>query len=206
MGRYLRMLLGHGSVDGARIVSSETLAAMLVAQNADVPLDLGMKIGLSFILSDPDLGWAGKTFWHNGATYAFRSHLEVLPDQNLGVFVVCNSMSGGGVAEGLAKALLLAALELKRGQAPPESSADGGMRESEAVRIPLHILEAMAGLYVNDDSGLYAIIRASPEGFLWTRVTTEERGGLRENAFLAPVADGFFHDASAPQVGIEFRE
>jgi len=203
MATYMRMLLGNGSIDGRRIVKPETLEAMLETQNTGIPLDSGFRMGLSFILSDPELEWAGRTYWHNGATIFFHSHLEVLPGQGLAAFAVCNSDGGSQVVETVAKGLLRSALRLKRGQIPPETVA---ATEPAPAVIPARILESFEGIYVNNDRGRYEIIKAVPGGLSWTKVASQPAGGRGTPDMLVPFSDGLFRSAKVPGVGFEFTE
>lgn len=54
MSKYLRMVLAGGEADGSRIVTPQTLAAMLTRQNGNVPLDFDSSFGMTWFLSDAD--------------------------------------------------------------------------------------------------------------------------------------------------------
>ena len=213
MSSYMRMLLGKGSIDGRLIVKPETLEAMLEPQNAGIPLDIGLRIGLSFILSDLELEWAGRLYWHNGATMFSHSHFEVLPGQGLAAFAICNSAGGSQVVEMVAKGLLLSALKLKRGQVPPDTAAasTGIISDASAAGpvpavIPARILESFAGIYVNNDRGRYEIIEAAPGCLSWTKAASQSAGGRGDPEMLLPFSDGLFRSGKTPGVGFEFRE
>ncbi|HWP68335.1 MAG TPA: hypothetical protein VN437_03460, partial [Rectinemataceae bacterium] len=160
-------------------------------------------MGLSFILSDPDMDWAGRLFWHNGATIVFRSHLEVLPDHGLAAFVVCNSTGGGQVVETITKKLLATSLRLKRGQVPPDMAV---VEAPILAEIPPRILESFAGIYVNDGKGEYEIVEMTPEGLLWTKVSTDLAGGRARGEKLVACADGLFRPERTPGLAFEFKE
>jgi CubicO group peptidase (beta-lactamase class C family) len=203
MSLYLRMLIGRGSLDARRIVRPETLAAMLTKQYPDNPLDVGLDMGLSFILSDADLAYSGPLFWHNGATLAFRSHLEVLADQKLGVFVVSNSTSGGGAVEKIAKAALVSALKHKRGIAKPETPAPAAL---ERIALPKPMLENFAGIYVADDRNCYEKFAPSEGGLAWHTGPAGESGELKNNGTLSLWSDGLFRISADSRFGFEFKE
>lgn len=94
MSKYLRMVLAGGEADGSRIVTPQTLAAMLTRQNANVPLDFDSSIGMTWFLSDADLAYAGPLCWHNGATISSNSHMEILLEKGLAAMCVSNSAQG----------------------------------------------------------------------------------------------------------------
>ncbi|TXT51454.1 MAG: Beta-lactamase, partial [Spirochaetes bacterium] len=203
IGLYLRMLIAKGSLDARRIVRPETLATMLSKQYPGNALGAGLDMGLSFILSDAELAYAGPLFWHNGATLAFRSHLEVLEDQKLGVFVVANSTSGGGAVEKIAKAALVSALKHKRGLAKPEAPALAAL---ERIALPISFLENFAGVYVNDDRSRYEIFSPSEGGLSWHTGPAGESGSLKDNGMLSLWSDGLFRLSADSHFGFEFKE
>lgn len=90
MARF-KMVIGQGLVDGVRILKPETLAEMPTPQNEDVSLDLDFRQGLSWVLMDRQLDGAGRVCHHTGSTHGFLSHLEILPDYQIGVVVLSNT-------------------------------------------------------------------------------------------------------------------
>ncbi len=115
MARFIAMVIGGGSLDNSRILRPDSMAEMFRPQNEAAPLDLGFKIGLNWMLSWPSLEAAGKVGWHDGGTRLFTSNLIVLPEQRLGVVILTNSPSGGGLTHRVAEEVLKLALEERRG-------------------------------------------------------------------------------------------
>lgn len=208
MGRYLRMLIGEGAVDGARIVRPETLRAMRTPQNLDIPLDKGFEMGLSFILTDAELAWAGPLYWHNGATLAFHSHMEILPGHKLGVIAIANSIGSDPVVQDVAKAALVSALKWKRGVEKPAPAAATAAAPAPLARVdlPERTLAGFAGLYVNDDRGNYHRFATSGAGLAWKTGPADENGALKDQGTLHLYSDGFFRTAPDAPLGLEFRE
>jgi CubicO group peptidase (beta-lactamase class C family) len=211
MSQYLKMLIGKGSVDGRRILKPETIDTMTTAQNADIALDFSFKMGISYLLSDPDLDWAGRLMWHNGETIAFWTHMAVLPDLGLGVFVSANSTEGGPVVESLAKGILLAALEEKRGLTRQENtnSEKGNAAKAqvpERISLPIAMLKNFEGIYVGDDFGQYHILKAVADGLDWTVVTSAASEGRKNAGILYPWTDGKFRTSLEKNYNFEFSE
>jgi CubicO group peptidase (beta-lactamase class C family) len=207
MGRYLRMLIGEGSLNGERIVKPETLRAMVTPQNADIPLDEGFAMGLSFILTDTELAWAGPLFWHNGATLAFHSHMEILAGQKLGVIAIANSVDSDPVVESVAKAALVSALRVKRGlekpAAAPVAAAAPGLTR---IDLPARMLDTIAGLYVNDSRSNYHRFTPAEGGLSWKVGPPDEKGAFMEMGTLYLWSDGFYRTAADAPLAIEFKE
>ena len=152
MSRYMRMLLAGGQGDHARVVSNETLRAMTLKQNSDVPLDQYVSLlnqGIGFLLDPISLQYMGKVIWHDGGTVYFRTLMRVATDAQLGCFISCNSYEGAALNYALVDAALQWAYEEKTGTAPPDPVAP----ETPAVAVapPEVIALATGGAYVTSD-------------------------------------------------------
>lgn len=55
LGNFMKMIFAGGKYKGKEILKRTTLKQMLTPQNNNIPLDLDMKIGLNWFLSDPQL-------------------------------------------------------------------------------------------------------------------------------------------------------
>ncbi|MUN64811.1 serine hydrolase [Kocuria sediminis] len=84
-GRFLRLHLGDGQVEGRRILSAETAWSMRVIEHPGKPFDHG-------------IGWfrrptkgAGQWIEHFGAGAGFWNIMRLYPDQGLGIAVMTNS-------------------------------------------------------------------------------------------------------------------
>ena len=123
LSRFVRMVFADGKAGDRQIIKHETLAEMLRSQNADVPLDLDLRVGLGWILSglgDIDIQNAGPVAHHAGATLLFHGQLIVLPERKIGVVVLANSSTAGRVVDKAATEALVLALEAKTGNRQPE--------------------------------------------------------------------------------------
>lgn len=203
MGRYLRTLLGEGSIGGARILKSESLNAMLAPQYPGNPPDSDFTQGLSFILFDPALSWAGPVYWHNGATLAYRSHLEVIPGRKLAAFAVANSTGSGGIVASIAKSALVAALKARHGIERPEEPKSAAPTQAD---VPERMLANLAGVYVNDDAGAYEIFTPTAGGLAWRTGPAGPDGAMKDHGLLRVWSDGLFRTAADSPVAYEFKE
>lgn len=138
MSCFMQMLFNNGKSGNRRILKPETIAEMFRPQNADVPLDLGLRTGLGWALSglgEIDIQNAGVVAHHGGLTPLFNSQMIVLPQHKLGVVVMANSASSGrAVNRAAAKAIELA-LEAKAGIKQPEHRAPGEVEVELAPRL-----------------------------------------------------------------------
>ena len=174
MAKYLKMVLAGGVGERNRVLSKETLSAMLTRTNGSVALDGDVSVGLGWFLSDDPLTYAGRLCWHNGGTLLMMSHMEILRDHGLGVVVMTNSITGAEVAHDVAHKALQLALEEKKGLRPPKAPDPD---PSPVVTWTDAQLDAVAGIYVTT-TGYDRLVR--------------EDGGLRwvENAHGAAARDG----------------
>ena len=89
MGRYMRMLLGRGQLDGARVLDEDTFARMSQVRFRNADAVSGFAHGF-FASRFGDLQSLG----HGGATLDMMSAMVVLPEAGLGVFISTNSNTG----------------------------------------------------------------------------------------------------------------
>jgi CubicO group peptidase (beta-lactamase class C family) len=91
MARFVRMMLNRGTLDGARIVSPESIARMETAETglaARVGFKDGYGLGNYVTVRHPIV-----THGHNGGIDGFLSSYEYMPDQGLGYFLSINASS-----------------------------------------------------------------------------------------------------------------
>jgi CubicO group peptidase (beta-lactamase class C family) len=126
MARWLRMLLGGGEIDGARVLKPETFAelARVNFRNADA---VG---GIAHGFFRERYGHY-ESLEHGGATLWFHSNLVVLPDAGLGVFVSTNTDSGRRLARELPRLVFEHLLEGARPVAASQPAADFAARAAE---------------------------------------------------------------------------
>jgi len=115
VARFMRMVIGGGTLDGTRVLSETALAETLKPQYPDCPLDFGQQFGLGWILSGLRVDSGGSQAWHNGGTKAFLSQMAILPDKKLGVVVMANSDRANALVLETAEAALQLALEVRHG-------------------------------------------------------------------------------------------
>jgi len=124
LGHFMQMVLAGGTYNGHLIIKPETVAEMALPQNADVPLDMGIQVGLGWALDgmgNMEIRNAGPVMHHGGALPFFNSQLLILPQKKLGVVVLTNSSTRPAVDNVAAEALILA-LEAKTGVEQPRKS------------------------------------------------------------------------------------
>lgn len=118
LARFAQVVFAQGRAGDHSIVKSETLTMMLTPQNDKVSLDLDLKMGLGWLLSDlPDfkVTGLGTVASHSGGTLHFLSQLATLPDHKLGAVVMSNSSTSAEIVSKIAVELLTSSMEIKSG-------------------------------------------------------------------------------------------
>jgi len=192
MTRFIKMVLGRGRIDGVRILKPETLAEMLTAQNDDVPLDLDLQQGLSWVLMDRQFDDAGRVCHHTGSTHGFLSHIEILPDYQIGVVVLSNTQKAAIAIEAARMALKLA-LRDKTGM---DLAEPPGPAHSPYTTWAKEELEALSGIYATEAG--YDMIKAVPGGLEWWSSYGEE------TRKLLPLENGWFTLPDSQELQVEF--
>ena len=91
LGRFLSFLFAGGQADGARLIKSETLKAMIEPQLGKPGEAPGF--GLGFAISKLD---SERRIGHGGAIYGFATEVQALPDPQLGAIVVATADCANG--------------------------------------------------------------------------------------------------------------
>jgi CubicO group peptidase (beta-lactamase class C family) len=123
LARLLHMVFADGVMDGQRVIGASALQEMFRRQNADVPLDRDFSIGLGWMqipLARMSPEETGPVLRHGGSTVLYRAQLIALPMHKLGVVVLANSPSAGGVVSEAADTALRLALQAKKGIRPAD--------------------------------------------------------------------------------------
>ncbi len=123
LSRFISMVLAGGYYGDRQILKAETIAEMLRPQNTKVPLDLGRRVGLAWMLGNTpnvDIQNGGLIAHHSGSLFSFNSQLIVLPETRLGVVVLCNSSTGRQTVDKIAAEAVKLALETKKGITQPQ--------------------------------------------------------------------------------------
>lgn len=84
--RFARMVLGHGELDGVRILRAETLEEMQRLQARQSPLQ-NEGYGLGFLVRERD---GRKQVWHDGDLPGVAARLAILPELGAAVAVIAN--------------------------------------------------------------------------------------------------------------------
>lgn len=143
MGRFIQAMLNGAN----KPLRPDTLREMWRRQNGDVLLDFDMRIGLGWMLGQPDLNYAGDVVHHNGGTLGSVSELMLLPEHKLGVIVLANSAAGSAALSRIAVQTLKLALEAKAGitePAPPKP-----IERPQAKVLP-NVVSRLAGNYASN--------------------------------------------------------
>ncbi len=146
LSRFMSMVFADGASGGQQILKPQTVAEMLRPQNTAVPLDSNFHVGLGWMLSTlgkSTLQNAGPVAHHGGSIGMFRSALYVLPQHKLGVVVLGNSNTAGGVVDRIATETLKLALQAKAGIEQPEYQTVGWAQGA----LPAETLRDFAGDY-----------------------------------------------------------
>ena len=156
LSRFMRMIFAGGVSPAEardsggppvqrRILSQATLDTMLTRQNAGIPADENMAIGLSFFLSKDATadGDSVRVFRHGGSIPGFESFFIGSQDLKVGLVLLIN---GGQVSHirNLVSAIMPALIEAKLGRklAVPVSE-----RRMPEVRVDKEKLDALTGRY-----------------------------------------------------------
>ncbi len=157
LSSFMQMVFAEGRVNEHQIIKPETLAEMLRPQNAAVPLDLDLRIGLAWGLTNSTIRNAGPVAGHGGATLYHHSMLLTLTEHKLGVVVLANSGTAGSMVGEVATEALKLALEAKTGIKQPEPAESS---ERDKNLLTQEMLQSYEGLYATS-FGVVEIIKKS---------------------------------------------
>lgn len=120
MGRYLRMLLRGGELDGARVLAPSAHARLFGPSLFRNAPQTG---GFSYGFFDWNLG-ATRVLAHGGSTGWFHSMLMLVPEEGVGIFVSTNTDTGRGLATQLPARVLERYFERARAPAARAAAVD----------------------------------------------------------------------------------
>jgi len=212
LSRFIRMVFAGGNAGGRRVLKPETLAEMLRPQNAEIPLDLDIRVGLGWMLSgigNIDIRNGGPVAHHAGATLLFHGQLIVLPDRKLGVVVLANSDTAGKIVGKVATETLKLALEAKTGDRQPEREKLAGGESAlspEAVQRYEGWYATPAGA-VNVRKGFRGLRADVVNRTLWLIPRADGSLGLRYRLLgLFPIRIEDLDDVGISRVNVAGRE
>ncbi|MFN3582423.1 serine hydrolase domain-containing protein [Phenylobacterium sp.] len=191
MARYMLMLLGNGTWNGATVFGPGAARAFRTPLQATPPGINGWAHG--FIVYDLPDGRRG--YGHDGATLSFHSSMVVIPELDLGIFITTNSDEGHKLTRGFAGHLV------RQFYAPPMAFPRPGSAELLTQR------DAFEGYYLTSrraHGGLEGFVGlliggtrvgVTPEG----RLTTVGGEGIRSWVPEGPLAEGRFVSATGDE-------
>ena len=129
MARFMRFLMGDGSLEGTRLLQAETMAQMHTRLFDDRPGAADMAHGFQ---ARPQFGTM--VYGHGGGLNEFLSNLVFIPEIDAGVFISQNGGTGAGLSF-IAPDLILAELAADAGLMPqvPQDVPDAEARATEAA-------------------------------------------------------------------------
>ncbi len=131
MSRFMKMIFAGGRAGDTQIVSPETLARMLSVQNSGIPLDLDLKIGLNWMISEKP--GVGAIIGHDGSAVAFFSEMYAITDRKLAAIVLTNCVEGADMAGQVCMEALESLFEAKIGRPfPGKKEPSPGITLNEA--------------------------------------------------------------------------
>lgn len=141
IARFMRFMMGDGSLDGVRLLQPETMARMRTRLHDDRPQAADMAHGLQ---SRPLFGTT--VYGHGGGLNEFLSNLVFIPEIGAGVFISQNGGTGASLPF-LAPDMILSALAAEAGlaAAAPEPVPGAAARAAEAAGRYLNNRRAFSG-------------------------------------------------------------
>ena len=192
MARYMALLLGGGTIDGAAVYSPVVNRALNTSLYRPAPQAAGWTAGFQ----DVPLPGGRRGIGHDGETMSFRASMLVVPSLNLGVFVATNSEGGAPLTQSL-PANIVRQMFGPPVAPPPFAAAPPADPDAYAGKY-LTTRRAYAGLeaFVERLIGR-ARVTARPGGRLIVSIDGQERAWLpADQAGVFRAADG----AAAPLV------
>ena len=196
MAKFVMMMNAGGLGERGRALRTDTTEMMLTPQNDGTALDFDSRIGFIWELTDPDLAYAGRLCWKDGAVSGFHCQVEILRDYKLGVVVCANDEQVPFMD--IAKQALKLALRDKAGIMPPPPFVPP---YSPPVSWDQARFDALQGVYVYDpENSTPPITVQSVAGAIeWTNAT-----GITNH--MVPRANGWLSTPASQTSQLEFSE
>ena len=189
MARYMQMILNGGQLNGATLYNADTARGFRTTLQTAAPGVNGFDDGFEeYTLPG---GFRGQG--HDGDTFWFHANMVTVPDLNLGVFVVANTDSAGGLVQSLP------------GQIVGQFYAPGTPAPRPGSPALANQARIYAGTYLNDRrayGGLEKFYRLLTQE-IRIRVTGDGHlviAGPRAGAWVPDGPDGHFHRVDGPDV------
>jgi CubicO group peptidase (beta-lactamase class C family) len=188
MARYMRMLLGDGTVDGVQIFGPQAAKAF---RTQILNVGEGTNGWAHGFMARP-LPGGFKTFGHGGATQLFFSNMMIIPALRMGVFANSNTTSGRALVERLPKLIVenfyVAPTPRRVGDPKLLEIADRYTGRYIPTRRAYSGLEKFVQLLGFEDA-----VSVTPSGYLVTRI------GSSSQAWVPDGAPGRFRAAEGDQ-------
>lgn len=124
LGRFLTTLFARGRVGERRLLKAETLTEMFTPQLTKETNGFGLGFNIGRFRGR-------KTVNHTGAVYGFTSLISGMPEEKLGVVILCNDDIATGPVRKLGALGLSLLLEAKLGEKPPPPTPPVKMSAAE---------------------------------------------------------------------------
>ena len=191
MARFMHAMLGDGTLNGNRLLESDTISYMLQSHTDHLDMPAVMSYGLGFMQLNLPSGLS--TVGHGGNILHYHTEMIFSLEHGLGVFVSTNSLTGVHVASPVAVAILEAAIAEKSGSTLAYNETEVDMANAQPIDLPRESLETFiqvfGGFYDFGEGGQW-YLGLTEQGLVW-----EMDQLLIE---LTPLSDGSF---DAPLVG-----
>lgn len=177
MAQVMKMMLADGMVGDTPFLSNDALMQMgtFTPGWLDVGSFFYTGLGLDTV-SDPVMAYAGAAWQKGGAIGGYLSLLEVLPDQQLGVFVNINC-SQAGMEHKILGMILTRAVQEKSGLTPPAPESEPTPVEEDWS---LAELQAIEGYYVTGN-GVDLFTAETDNSLTWMRNVHSDKPIVKKN-------------------------
>jgi len=188
MARFMYVMLGDGSIDGHQVLPPATIAYMKQDHAIHTPIPGIMDAyGLGFLQWNPVITNGIPTVGHGGNIIHHHTEMIFSTENNLGVFVSSNSITGAAVVTPIATAILESAILEKNGyvnriesRVSFDSAATPTTLSDEALEA---FINQFGGHYFFDLAGLWSLT-------LEDGILTFSSGDI--SIELTPMSDGTF--------------
>ncbi|MFK8078112.1 MAG: serine hydrolase domain-containing protein [Granulosicoccus sp.] len=183
LSQFLIALHGNGKYKNKKILSESLLKQTFAAQNEDNLIDLNLRVGLGWFLSNRKLGGRYDVIGHDGRTVAHSAKLVSAPEAGLSVVLLSNSADN---SDALGKIAREAMSLLYKTKGLP-------LLNSEAYNVvdQLKTSDNLTGNY----AGPFNLIEIKPDGERFKASALDMKVSLRreqDNWFLIKVIVGGF--------------
>ncbi|HOW96569.1 MAG TPA: alpha/beta fold hydrolase [Kiritimatiellia bacterium] len=203
MARYARFLLGYGTFNGTRILSSNAVAALWADQSAQVALvnkEDYAKSGLGWDqIADPSFAYAGRMAWKDGDSLNYSAIICVMPEHGLAA-VALNSIPGADTAAAPAAKLALKLALQERDGIPLPSTNPPAFPVSPVTVLTEQELAGIIGTY--SAAGGYDLVTGTVSAITW--ITGADGSSPVRYEGLVPHQDGWFSATNAPEFRLSF--